>query len=261
MRRRPAYERLMARGAGFPVRAPRPAGGRRSSQAQPSPRSRAGTRWSRDAGRQACGPEQGTAGALAPARPGSVRRTRYGREAGAPRSYARAQADARSAASRPRIPAGGWRRWAGPRGSREAAAARPEGARARPTCRDRSPVAAVPADFLDELLQAHGGLALKGRSGSLDPRRREPALEHAAGHQFVIGQVSPQPRRPDLGYDALAIHHQDGLAGGCQADIFAELVLQNLQANGSHERKVAPGSFLGQRYAKLILAHADEVIE
>src|SRR3954447_15600568 len=254
-------ERLIARGAGFPARAPRPAGGRRSLQARPSPRPRAGTRWSRDARRQACEPEQGTAGALAPARPASARRTQFGREAGAPRSHANARVDANSAVSRPRIPEGGWKRWTVPKGSREAAAARPEGAQARPTCRGRSPAAAVLAELLDELLQAHDGLAPRRRSGFRDPRRRQPALAHAAGHQLVIGQVPPPSRRPDLGHDSLAIRHQHGLAGGGQADVLAELVLQNIQGDGSHGTNVAPGSFLGQRYAQILLARADEAIE
>ena len=189
-------ERLIARGAGFPARSPRPAGGRRSLQARPSPRPRAGTRWSRDARRQACEPEQGTAGALAPARPASARRTQFGREAGAPRSHANARVDANSAVSRPRIPGGGWKRWTVPKGSREAAAARPEGAQARPTCRGGSPVAAVLAELLDELLQAHDGLAPGGgpasaiRGGVSQPSRTPRAINSSSG-RFRLPRGGP----------------------------------------------------------------------
>jgi len=84
---------------------------------------------------------------------------------------------------------------------------------------------------------------------------------HAAGHQLVIGQVPPPSRRTDLGHDTLAIRHQHGLAAGGQADVLAELVLQNLQADGSHGTSAAPGSFLGERYAQIRLARADEAIE
>jgi hypothetical protein len=57
------------------------------------------------------------------------------------------------------------------------------------------------------------------------------------------------PRRHDFGDDTVAVGDDDRLAGRGPTDIFAELVLQNFEADGGHSRKVASGSyFVNSRY-------------
>jgi hypothetical protein len=54
----------------------------------------------------------------------------------------------------------------------------------------------------------------------------------------------PRCRRPELRDHTVAVHHQHDLAGGGEPDVFAQAVLEELDSDSAHSRKVATGSYL-----------------
>ena len=115
--------------------------------------------------------------------------------------------------------------------------------RHRRSCRGRSPILARRAEVGQDLPKLGHGLARR-RGVTDDDRRRYPPLANCLGeHGIGKYRASSRPRRNKLGYDPISIGDQHDLAGGSQADIFAELVLNVLRPTARMRTKSATGSY------------------
>ena len=68
-------------------------------------------------------------------------------------------------------------------------------------------------------------------------------------------------RRRELGDDLVPIRHEDHFSSGREPHVLAQLVFENLQANGSHPVKVASGSYLSRRPRGTVLAPREGVTQ
>src|SRR5262249_3152146 len=136
--------------------------------------------------------------------------------------------------SRLRIQAVGWRPKPVARTLPRAGAPPSASARGLPSCRHRSPaVFAIAIEIGQQLLQRQSRDRLTRRRTATSIRSRsKPAFANPA---FYKGLVWVPPRRHDLGDDAAAVGDHDGLTVRNQPDVFAQLVLQNLQPDGVHD--------------------------
>ena len=143
------FATLPDRTAESPWRGRRRSSADRSSRARHPARDRPDTRTTPYAGRRACaaypGRERHRVTTSVPKRKAPA--LRPARSASMPPRRRNPRARAREAGSIPRIPAAGWKTTLLPRASPEAGDPRQEDARARPTCRYRSPVAPVLVKF------------------------------------------------------------------------------------------------------------------
>ncbi len=154
---------------------------------------------------------------------------------------------AREDASRPRTRADGWKRGFRSRMKPAVAGLPRTSGPGRPKCPRRSPVASVAFQFTEQ----HGQRGLRGpAAGWLGSRRqcgRQPTLPHRIGKHGVRQNGTPhRSRRADFGYDAVPVRDENGLAAGRQPHVFAELAVQHLDSDGSHEHNVATYSYLHQ---------------
>src|SRR5215472_6714977 len=131
--------------------------------------------------------------------------------------------------SKPRIREACWRPAAAAKAPRGAIDPLRTAGRVPRSCRDRSTVLPIAFQFLHQLLNRHHWMARWRFAGRIC-RRREPSLTYSALKEIIC----VAPWRHDLGDNAVAIGDHDRLARRCQANIFAELVLQRLQANHMH---------------------------
>ena len=53
-----------------------------------------------------------------------------------------------------------------------------------------------------------------------------------------------------LGDDSVPVGHEHRLTACSEAHVLAELVLEDLEADGPHETEVAPGSYLVNRFGE-----------
>ena len=66
-------------------------------------------------------------------------------------------------------------------------------------------------------------------------------------------QRAPAERgRTELGHDAIAVRDHDGFTSGRQADVLAELVFEQLDADRPHDTKVATISYLVKARSRLL---------
>lgn len=106
-------------------------------------------------------------------------------------------------------------------------------------CRRRSPLAAIAAQLVDEFVQP-GDRPTWHRRRQWSQGRRQPALPDRLGQQRILHpRLAPLAGWHQLCDDALSIGHQDRLARGGEPNIFAQSVLEDPQADSSHDRNVA----------------------
>src|SRR4029077_8745964 len=166
----------------------------------------------------------------------------------APERHARALSHRHGLGSRLHRPATGSRPDHRPTASRVATEARRTSRPAEPNYRRRSPaIFSVAIEIGQQLLQRQSGDRLTRRQRLKRPLRwGKPAFANPA---FYKGLVLVPPRRHDLGDDTAAVGDHDGLTFRGQPDVFAQLVLQNLQPDGVHHLRVASRSYFVQSLA------------
>jgi len=207
---------------------------------------REGTPWKPGAARRACARGSETVPRLAREQAESARSAPHDRSGLARHHREIGQASERESGSRSRIREGGWRSAVPARVARAAPGPPSRGERARPSYPDRSPVFAVVLQFLQKIPERHDGLT-RWRAGGGQCGRCDPSSTHGLG-QHGIGQewAAPPPGWDQLCDHAIPIRDEDGLPASGQANVLAELVLEDFQANRTHDCMVASRSYLCQ---------------
>ena len=229
---------------GCPSHGQRPSSGGHSWQVRRSGADHTDSRVTQDAGRRECEGEPGTHRGLVRALAAKAPVAQDGRRVPEPLRHGSVRDFAREDSSRVRTPTAGWRSAGGPR-TKPAGGDSPRGdVRARRTCRGRSPVR---ADFVQFRHKLFDGRYRRRRGWWPRVRQsgwRQPPPAHFFGKECVCQDwASFCSGGNDLGHHPISVGHQHGLAGGCQANVFAELAVQNLQTDGSHLMKVASRSY------------------
>ncbi len=195
---------------------------------------RGGIPWTPDGARPGCEPALGTDRGpwQAPGEP--VRSARRDQGALAPRRHAIGRAYERGFGSRSHTRGGGWRLAALARGSRAVTDPQRATEQAQPKCRDRSPIFPVLLQLLQELAEGHDRLAGRRPAGWQD-RGGDPSLadgfsQHGVGHQRATALAGWHQFRDDT----IPVGDQDCFPARDQANVFAELVLEDFQANRPH---------------------------
>ena len=147
-----------------------------------------------------------------------------------------AETDAREYGSRPHIQGGGLKPESLARWNRAATDPPPKGAPGRPNCRDRSPVFPVLLQFLHEIAEGHDRLARR-RAAASKHGGRQPARPHRLGQQRIgEKRAAARLRWHDFRDHAVAANHKHDLTAGSKTDVFAEPVLERLEANRAHSK-------------------------
>lgn len=231
----------------FSVRAPRRRAGRHSLRAAASGRVRGETPSRPGGARRGCEPAGETAPGPARAQAVPAPKAPPGPGAPAHRLHVIGKACARECGSRSHTQEGGSRPATRAKGYRAAVDPRPEGERGRPKRRDRSPVFPVLLDFPEQVAERHHRTPWRRRARRGQGRRGDPALADSLGQQGVSHKrASTGSGRHQLRNDTVAIGDQHCLAAGRKANVFAQLVFEDLQPHRPHAVKVASGSYLCQ---------------
>ena len=128
-----------------------------------------------------------------------------------------------------------------------AADPRPASVRARPTCRDRSPIPASVFEFAEDGSKRSNGCSSR-RGAWIYDRRRDQSLPDGVGELDIVHPSRPSlARRGDLRDDPVAIGHEHGLPTLRHPHVLAQSVLQHLETNGSHDPEVASSSYFVKR--------------
>src|SRR5580700_7635214 len=194
-----------------------------------------------DAVHRACGQESETAPTLAPESSASSPPYRSAPVGCAHSRQAHRSVGKRVSDSRPRIRAACWKPNAVAKPDREESAPPTEAERERSSCQRRSPICAVAPEVSHEPFEGDPGNGFRrwrfatGISGG-----REPALANSSRQDRVVFiAVGDLPGRHKFRDRATAIGNDDRFAGTRGPDVFAELVLEDFEADGAHGGKVA----------------------
>ena len=136
----------------------------------------------------------------------------------------------RSAGSRSRTRASGWRQELRPKWRQVGDDPRQEGGQAPRKCRRRSPFASVAFQLRENFVQRHPWFGHLRRSDARQERGSQPALSHRVRKD----RAPCFSGRADFRYDTIAVCHQDGLAARCHTHILAKPTVEDLDPNRSH---------------------------
>jgi hypothetical protein len=107
------------------------------------------------------------------------------------------------------------------------------------TFRRKSSIGAVVIQFLEQHVEREDWTTRDISAGTKERWCQEASANQLSESNIVDCLTAALGRRHQLGHDTVSVGNQDRLATRDQADVFAQLVLENLQADGSH---VADGS-------------------
>ncbi|MEO8382504.1 MAG: hypothetical protein ABI779_22785, partial [Acidobacteriota bacterium] len=107
----------------------------------------------------------------------------------------------------------------------------------------RSSVAAILSQAGKDLVQLRHGLPRHDRL--TDQRWCNPTLSDGIGEHGIRDRLGTAALRlRDLGHHVISVRHQDGLSLGCETDVLAQFIFEELDPDGTHALKVALGSYL-----------------
>lgn len=221
------------------MHAPLPQDDRRRSPDQPFGHAIAETRSTRDEARRVCGQERERDRARVPESEERVRSARRVPTGLALPRHGTDRDHAHVCGSTSRIPATGSTRASAAKAC-PAAHGLPRGCGpGRRTYRDRSTGVAILAQLGQYIVE--GRDRPTGRHSTRCKRRRcDPSLSYSVRQQSIARRsTSPGGRRHEFGDDAIAVGHENGFTGSRRPHVFAELILQVLDANNPHFQKVA----------------------
>lgn len=125
-----------------------------------------------------------------------------------------------------------------------ASEARRRAEREPPSCQRKSRIFTILLELLQDLFEAGDSGQPRRRLPAAPGARRDPALANRIV-QLGIAVITLliRARRADLGNDSMPVGDEDGLARSSATDVFAELVLEDLEADGAHGREVASSGY------------------
>jgi hypothetical protein len=98
--------------------------------------------------------------------------------------------------------------------------------------------------FLEERVERENGTTGDISAGTNQGGRQAALPNQRRERNIVDSQAATLGRRHQLGHHTVSVGNQDRLATRDKANVFAQLVLKNLQTDGSHITMVASGSYL-----------------